>query len=236
MRRSHRGVGNFGLFVLAFQLFNFFTYSARNEFLPATIAVVVLHVAAFLRPHVGPNFHWPSIDGSCISFQRVVLQREWIRLVFASFIHLDSWHLYYNMASFIWKARTLENYYGSGYFVYLIAVFSVLTSLVYVGINYLIVELFNSYTAAVSCAAGFSGVIFALKVLTTHLEPGGTQWIMGIPIPKQLGVWAELILISVLVPRASFVGHLAGILVGLAFVGGPLKQVMDVPWSLLQGG
>ena len=87
-----------------------------------------------------------------------------------------------------------------------------------------------------SCAVGFSGVIFALKVVTTHLQPPGRSYVMGIPIPipSRLACWAELVLISVLVPNASFIGHLAGILVGLAFVWGPLKAVMDVPWQMIR--
>ena len=78
-----------------------------------------------------------------------------------------------------------------------------------------------------------AGVIFALKVLTTHYTPAGTQYIMGFPVPSRYACWAELLLIQLLVPRASFTGHLAGILVGLAFVKGPLKPILDVVPAIL---
>ena len=53
-----------------------------------------------------------------------------------------------------------------------------------------------------------TGVIFALKVLTTHLLPPGVQYVMGyIPVPSRLAVWAELALIQILVPNASFTGE-----------------------------
>lgn len=51
---------------------------------------------------------------------------------------------------------------------------------------------------------------------------------MGIPVGSKYVVWAELLLIQLLTPNASFVGHLAGILVGLFYIYGPLKKIMDV--------
>jgi rhomboid domain-containing protein 1 len=53
----------------------------------------------------------------------------------------------------------------------------------------------------------FSGVIFALKVLTSEDQDAGVKY----------AVWSELILIYLLVPGSSFMGHLAGILAGLTF-------------------
>lgn len=235
--RGGGGGGNLGLFLLFFQLMNFVRFlTARNEFLPVTLALVGLNAIAFLRPNVNLGRHiinWPSTSSSCISVQTVYYQREWVRVVLAPFIHADSFHLYYNMVSFIWKSRTLEKHYGSGYFAYMVAVFSVLTGFVYLVINYVVAEVSDTWFYVRTCAVGFSGVIFALKVVTTHLTPAGASYVMGIPIPSRLAVWAELILISVLFPRVSFVGHLAGILVGLAFVSGPLKKIMDTPLFLL---
>ena len=229
------GGGDIGLFLLFFQVMNFFR--STNEFLPVTFGVLGVNVIAFLRPDInlGSNrIHWPSVTSSCISVQTVYYQQEWMRIIFAPFIHMDSFHLYYNMASFIWKARTLEKHYGSGYFAYMIAAFSVLTSSLYLVINYGAADITDTWYYVRTCAVGFSGVIFALKVVTTHLTPSGASYVMGIPIPSRLAVWAELGLISLLFPGVSFVGHLAGILVGLAFVSGPLKKIMDIPVSLIE--
>ena len=244
MRGRYRrggGGGNFGLMLLVFQLVNFIQYlSARNEFIPTTLILLGINIVAFIRPELNVSqlrryFHWPSIGESCISVQTVWFQHQWNRLILAPFVHADSWHLYYNMASFMWKSRTLEKHYGSLYFGYIIAVFSILTSVVYVIINYLLAEVFNVFSYVTTCAVGFSGVIFAIKVLTTHLQPNGMTYVFMFPVPTKLAVWAELILISVLFPNVSFVGHLAGILVGLAYVSGPLKQIMDIPINMLSG-
>jgi len=87
-----------------------------------------------------------------------------------------------------------------------------------------------------SCAVGFSGVIFALKVLTTHYNTGQSrQSMFGIPLPGKYAYWAELVIIQLVSPNASFVGHLAGILVGLAYTKGPLKYFMDVIEAFVTG-
>ena len=72
-----------------------------------------------------------------------------------------------------------------------------------------------------------SGVIFALKVLTTHYDRSGQHYFMGTPIGSKYIVWAELLYIQMISPNASFVGHLAGILVGLAYIYGPLKPFIE---------
>ena len=232
--RRGGGGGGFGLFLLGLQLVNLFNFLSRsNEFFPVTLGVLALNIAAFLQPG---RISWPSISQACISFKGVCLQREWQRLIFSPFIHASDFHLYYNMASFMWKAISLEKRFGSGYFLYMVGVFSAATGALYLAINYLLAELTNQWSYINSCAVGFSGVIFALKVVTTHLQPTGITMIMGVfPVPMKLACWVELILISVLFPNVSFVGHLAGILVGLAFVSGPLQMLMNIPLTIANG-
>ena len=77
-------------------------------------------------------------------------------------------------------------------------------------------------------------MIFALKVLTTHYWPQNEDFfIMNVSINPKYIVWVELIWIQLLTPRASFVGHLAGILVGFAYVNGLLKPIIDLPFCKL---
>ena len=73
-----------------------------------------------------------------------------------------------------------------------------------------------------------TGTLFALKVVTTSLLDASfglsssmTKW----------GVWIELLYISFITPNTSFVGHLAGILVGFLYTKGPLKAVMLNIWG-----
>ncbi len=230
-RRSARrggGGGGLGLFLLAMEVYRFL--SRTNRFYPVTLGLLALNVVVHLRPEA---LLWPSVRNACISASKVWLGKRWEPLLYSAFTHGSDAHLYYNMVSFMWKAATLEGKFGSAYFFYMTSVFTVLTGGLYVAIGVVMNALFNEWSYMESCAVGFSGVIFALKVVTTHLQPPGMSSVMGIPFPSRIACWAELVLISVLVPNASFVGHLAGILVGLAFVWGPLKFVMDIPWQLV---
>uniref|UniRef100_A0A915KHY7 Peptidase S54 rhomboid domain-containing protein n=1 Tax=Romanomermis culicivorax TaxID=13658 RepID=A0A915KHY7_ROMCU len=81
---------------------------------------------------------------------------------------------------------------------------------------------------AVTSPSRLIRVIFALKTLTNHYYPNEDAWLLGqFPVPSKYACWIELLVIQVLVPNASFLGHLAGILVGLAFTMSPLKYLMD---------
>lgn len=230
------GGGGLGLLLLGMQFLSFFNFLSRSDrFFPVTLSVLGLNVAAYLRPRLGTGLiRWPSVREACISLQEVWFRGDWKRLLTSPFVHTSDYHLYYNMASFMWKALTLERHFGSAYFAYMVSVFSVATGLLYLGLHYLMAEFLDQWSAVQSCAVGFSAVIFALKVVTTHIQPPGLSLVMGFfPVPTRLACWAELVVISVLFPNVSFVGHLAGILVGLAYVWGPLKALMDVPLSLV---
>ena len=238
-RRGYRrgfgrgGGGTLGLMLLAMQLLHLFQFlSNSNEYYPISLGVLGLNLLAYFQP----GHNWPSIQQACISVRGAWFEKQWKRLFLASFYHSSDFHLYYNMASFIWKAISLERHFGSGYFLYMVSVFSVVTNLVYVAINYALAEILDQRSYINSCAVGFSGVLFALKVITTHIQPAGMTRVMGfIPVPMRIACWVELVLISVLFPHVSFVGHLAGIVVGFAFVYGPLRAIMDIPLSLITG-
>jgi len=80
-----------------------------------------------------------------------------------------------------------------------------------------------------------AGVIFALKVLTSSETPPGREWVHFMWVPTRYAAWAELILIHLLVPNASFMGHLAGILSGLIYTSTPIGTIVDEFISSLTG-
>ncbi len=104
-----KGWRGFPLLLLAFQLMN--ALSGGNGAYPTTFGIIIGNLLAYLQPSIADNKHWS-------------------RLLLSPFFHLDDWHIYYNMASFLWKGISLERHYGSGYFLYMVAVFSVLSSAV----------------------------------------------------------------------------------------------------------
>lgn len=66
-------------------------------------------------------------------------------------------------------------------------------------------------------AVGFSGVLFAMKVVLNSQLHDFTN-VYGVTVPSRYAAWAELILIQMFVPGVSFLGHLGGILAGLVYL------------------
>lgn len=214
MRHRQRG-SHLGLLLLASQLFQV----GLNNIPPVTLAVLGLNVYLFLFPAA-------PLMKTCVSVQQAYWLKDWRRLLLSPVHHADDWHLYFNMVSFLWKGIKLERRVGGPWFIYLLSVFSLLTGVVYLLVEAVLTELTEDPSFSMSCAVGFSGVLFALKVVNHHYNPGGVTYAMGIPVPNRYASWVELVLIHLTAPGTSFVGHLSGILVGLLYTSGPLKSIM----------
>lgn len=66
-------------------------------------------------------------------------------------------------------------------------------------------------------AVGFSGVLFAMKAVL-YSQSDSYAYVQGIMVPARYAAWAELVLIQMLVPGVSFLGHLGGILAGIVYL------------------
>lgn len=89
--------------------------------------------------------------------------KDWRRLLLSPLHHADDWHLYFNMVSFLWKGRRLEQRLGGPWFLYLLSVFSLLTGLVYLVLEALLTELMQDQSYSMECAVGFSGINYRGK-------------------------------------------------------------------------
>ncbi|XP_040043906.2 rhomboid-related protein 4 isoform X1 [Gasterosteus aculeatus] len=214
MRNRQRG-SHLGLMLLASQVFQM----GLDHIPPVTLAVLGLNVYLYLFPAA-------PLMQACVSVQQAYWFKDWRRLLLSPLHHVDDWHLYFNMLSFLWKGAALERRLGGPWFLYLLSVFSLITGLVYLALEALLTEFTQDQSYSMACAVGFSGVLFALKVLNNHYHPGGVTYVMGFPVSNRYVSWVELVLIHITSPGTSFVGHLAGILVGLLYTAGPLKAVM----------
>ncbi|XP_067221419.1 rhomboid-related protein 4 isoform X3 [Chanodichthys erythropterus] len=215
MNRNRQRGFNLGLLLLASQVFQL----GIDNIPPVTLATLGLNVYLFLFP-VKPLLQ------TCLSVREAYWYRDWSRLLLSPFHHVDDMHLYFNMASLLWKGIKLEKKLGGAWFAYLLSVFSLLTGLVYLLLETGLTKMTEDSSYSLQCAVGFSGVLFGLKVVNNHYHPGGSTYVMGLPIANRYACWVELVLIHIMNPGTSFVGHLAGILVGLLYTNGPLKRVM----------
>ncbi|KAG7668501.1 hypothetical protein Ndes2437B_g06912 [Nannochloris sp. 'desiccata'] len=188
---------------------------------PVTLALGAINVLAYLKPSslsdVLPRI--PSTRSGCLQPAKILFGGQWSRLLWSPFLHQDDLHLYYNMASLLWKGSIIEPFMGSLGFAALILELLLLTGLIYVGIAAGAVStgLWFGKRAFNSCAVGFSGVLFGLKVVLNAHSPGWSS-IAGFNLPTKYAAWAELVLISIITPESSFLGHLSGIFAGLVHI------------------
>jgi len=172
------------------------------------------------------NWNLPTIDYACLIPAAVLYAKEYHRLITSAFYHGSDMHLYYNMSSLIIKGRHLERRIGSVQFGVLCAIFTLLSSILEVGASYILYTFIDYPKSMYTRSVGFSGVLFALKVII-HSQSEGASSIMGIIVPSKYVYWIELLLISLIYPNASFLGHLCGILSGLLYVNGYLRPIVD---------
>lgn len=188
---------------------------------PVTLALMAVNVAAWLGmlPLAELGGGWePMLCPAAI----VAGIRPYTHLLLSAFVHASDggYHLVYNMASLLWKGVTLELEMGSERFAAMVAALLLLSHGMYVPLSYLATSLFGAATFH-GCAVGFSAVLFGLKVVINHSQVGQQAvsfWGIPFPVHAKYAAWVELVLISLVAPDASFVGHLCGILAGIIWL------------------
>lgn len=140
------------------------------------------------------------------------------RFLLSPFYHTGDAHLFYNMTSLLWKGIRLETSMGSLQFASMVAALLGLSQGVTLLLARSLVLLFDYENAYYNqFAVGFSGVLFALKVVLNE-DSNEHAYVHGMMIPARYAAWAELILIQMFVSGVSFIGHLGGILAGLIYL------------------
>lgn len=145
MQRRSRGI-NTGLILLLSQIFNV----GINNIPPVTLATLALNIWFFLNPQ-------KPLYSSCLSVEKCCQQKDWQRLLLSPLHHANDWHLYFNMASMLWKGIHLERRLGSRWFALVITTFSILTGVVYLLLQFAVAEFMDEPDFKRSCAVGFSG-------------------------------------------------------------------------------
>lgn len=217
MRRGR--IPELGLFLLGYQLFQ---KIGVTNVPPITLGAIIIQAAIYLQFLVVPRL--------CLSGESVWTDGEYLRLVVPAIRHTHDLHLYYNMVSLAWKGLVLEKRIGSVRFLLTLIVLTLMSGTAYVGLALLGSDLFGDPTIMRQCAIGFSGVLFAMKVINnSHEDRGHSRTsFFGFLIPMKYAVWIELVVIQIVVPNSSFMGHLAGILAGLLYSKGPVNGFLSL--------
>ena len=153
---------------------------------------------------------------SCLNPAAILRKGQYRRLLESSFLHGDDYHLYYNMASLLWKGASIEPIIGPVAFAMMLVYLLVVGQLLYIAAGVLLLAAGYDGVFA-SCAVGFSGVLFGLKAILNAFSPATTR-IWGCTVPTKYAAWAELLVIQLVTPHASMTGHACGILAGLSYI------------------
>ena len=160
-----------------------------------------------------------------VSYAKVVRDREYWRCLTASFSHISPLHLLFNMSS-LWSLGVVEQMrgrgegWGSGWYVRYTLVMLVCTMALVILSHHVLVRMGHERYERVT-AVGYSCVVFGWMTVLSVRQPTSSISLLGyVRLPVNLAPFGSLIFTSVVVPQASFVGHLAGIVAGYAVAWG----------------
>jgi membrane associated rhomboid family serine protease len=153
----------------------------------------------------------------------VIYKHQYYRLLTHNFFHLNFVHIASNLIFFYVIGISLEKKLGTALMMTIILQTSLLISIVYliqiVTLNYFVVTLMNlaEYNYDFYCSAGFSGILFTLLYINYNFSKIANGYVLMfgiIPIKAKIVPIAYLLLIQILIPNSSTIGHLSGIITG----------------------
>lgn len=166
--------------------------------------LIALNLAVFVWTAVQARSINDNADSALFSSWALapgaVAAGEWWRLVTAGFLHIGPLHIAFNMLALWTLGRDLEVVLGRGRFLALYLI-SLLGGSAAVMIFY----------APNQLVAGASGAVFGLM--------GGLAVVlrrMRVPMGQVIGLIVVNVVISVVIPGISLIGHLGGLVVGAA--------------------
>jgi membrane associated rhomboid family serine protease len=166
-----------------------------------------------------------------ISYTRVVRDGQYYRALTAALTHLDVLHILFNMAT-LWSVCAEEAVHGSVWYLVITTQLLLVSKALWIGIVYVLIHYGGRPGAADQQAVGYSGVIFGWIALMVAENPRGSASIMGmVDVPRLLYPVAMLLVTQLLIRRASFIGHLAGMLAGFAIGWGALAWMGYFWWG-----
>ena len=182
-----------------------------------TLAVLVLLISVHVCAALG-DFN--AVLSASAIVPALVLRGEAWRLVSSAAVHGGLLHLAMNGASLWALGGSLEPLLGSAAFACLLAALAPLCGALYVALAAAAGDLR-------AAAVGFSGVLFALAVDEAALSPAPTRSVFGLfSVPTRLYPWVLCAALQLLLPNASLLGHLAGLLAGTVHAAGGLAWAL----------
>lgn len=160
----------------------------------------------------------------CFEIDKILVKKEYYRLITSGFFHVGWMHLFFNMFSLYFFSQLLEGLVGHWIFLLIYVV-----SLIGGNLLALLIHKNNSYYRAIGASGAVSGIIFSSIALFPGMEL--RLWPIPINIPSWIyGLGYILITIYGIRSKRTNIGHeahlggaLAGMLVAIGFYPEVLK-------------
>ncbi|EOY04835.1 RHOMBOID-like protein 13 isoform 1 [Theobroma cacao] len=162
-----------------------------------------------------------------LSYETAVEGHHW-RIITSAFSHISVIHLVFNMSA-LWSLGIVEQLghlgLGVAYYLQYTLVLVVLSGLVVLGMYHFLIQRFKIEYFRRVTAVGYSCVVFGWMTILSVKQPSSKLDLFGfLSLPISFAPFESLIFTSIIVPQASFLGHLSGIIVGYA-----------IAWGLIHG-
>jgi|EP00945_MAST-04E_sp_MAST-4E-sp1_P002949 membrane associated rhomboid family serine protease len=152
----------------------------------------------------------------------VYSNHEFYRIVSGSFFHAGLMHIGFNMMSLLTLGEAVERILGTFRFVFYTFVTVMLSNFLYLAVC-IALGTFYERSWWYYNSVGFSGVLFAYATIESFLSPFPTRNFFGCTVPSKWYPWILLGGLQILMPNISFLGHLAGLVLGVCYVYGLLE-------------
>ncbi|PXF48184.1 Rhomboid-like protein 15 [Gracilariopsis chorda] len=186
-----------------------------------TLAIAVICLLLFI-----PNIARTSTFAVCLLPTRVFSSAQVYRIFTYPFFHAGFFHILFNLIAWFMLANNFEKTVGTlGAFYVIFVLFIPLSALLQCAVSF-IIDALASTQFRNDCAVGISGVLFAILVVNIHVSATSSISFFGLfNISANWYPWVLAVILQLLSPRLSFMGHISGILMGYALVLGYLRVI-----------
>lgn len=173
-----------------------------------------------------------------LSYDTAVEGHYW-RLITSAFSHISVLHLVFNMSA-LWSLGVVEQlgHMGLGvqYYLHYTLVLVVLSGILVLGVYHVLIQKLKLEYFRRVTAVGYSCVVFGWMTILATKQPSSKLNLFGVlSLPISFAPFESLIFTSIIVPQASFIGHLSGIIVGYSIAWG-LIHGMNTYWAITMLG
>lgn len=177
---------------------------------PVTTTVIIVCLAVF-------GYLWNKrveFESVAMSYRKVVADGEIWRTLTCTWSHLDLMHVIMNVYG-LWSCRDLEATMGSYFYLKTTLLLMVVSPILSLACYHVLIKQLGMAHYEYVFSLGYSCVVFGMMTVVAQFQPQfGFPLPGGAVLPVNLAPFGSLFLTQLLIRRASFVGHLAGIVAG----------------------